>query len=95
MSRPRGYAEQAAKTDFVKELQKCMVDAGIESKKSLAGMIPMDQRTLCRRFEDIGEMKVAELAQIVQILNPDPFVLLRCCGVSAKTIAKIREGIDK
>jgi hypothetical protein len=92
MSRPRGYAEQAAKDNFSKELKKKMIDFDIKSVKALSELTAdIEPRTLQRRLGNIGDLTISELAQLVPILDPDPFLLLRCCGFSARNISKIKE----
>lgn len=95
MPRLRMHADQYAKSDFRKELEKSMIDVGIKSKTELAGMINMDTRTLCRRFEDVGEMRVNDLKALVDVLKPNPALLLRLVGYSSKEIARMAKNAQQ
>lgn len=86
MSRPRGYAAEDAKKAFIKELEHCMLDLGIGSKKELALRAGKDPRTMYRKFEDIGRMDIADLSQLKDILCPDPLILLKAIGYSQKEV---------
>lgn len=86
MSRPRGYAVVDARKAFIKELEHCMLDLGIGSKKELALRAGKDPRTMYRKFEDISRMDISDLSQLKEILCPDPFVLLKAIGYSQKEI---------
>ena len=86
MSRPRGYAAEDAKKAFRKELEHCMLDLGIGSKKELALRAGKDPRTMYRKFENISRMDIEDLSQLKNILCPDPLVLLKAIGYSQKEI---------
>ena len=86
MSRPRGYAAEDAKNAFRAELEHCMLDAGIGSKKELAIRAGKDPRTMYRRFEDITKLDISDLAILKDILLFDPIALLKACGFSHKEI---------
>lgn len=86
MSRPRGYAAADAKKAFRKELEHCMLDLGIGSKKALAIRAGKDPRTMYRKFEDISRMDISDLTQLKEILCPDPLILLKAIGYSQKEI---------
>lgn len=86
MSRPRGYAAEEAKKAFIKELEHCMLDLGIGSKKELALRAGKDPRTMYRKFEDVGRFDITDLSQLKDILCPDPLILLKAIGYSQKEI---------
>lgn len=86
MSRPRGYAKEDARKAFRKELEHCMLDLGIGSKKELALRAGKDPRTMYRKFEDVCRMDIADLSLLKDILCPDPLILLRAIGYSQKEI---------
>ena len=92
MSRPIGYGADEAKSNFKKELEKCMIDIGLRSKKDLAARMNMAYRTMYHRFEDIDDMRVSDLAGLVKILRPNPLLLLRLVGYSTKDI---KNALDK
>lgn len=94
MSRPKGYAEQAAKTNFRKELEKSMVDIGVRSRTQLSGMVDIPERTLQRRFEDVGEIKLNELKSILEVLRVDPEHLLRLV-YPAKEVARFYKKMEQ
>ena len=91
MSRPKGYAREDARQAFRKELEHRMLDAGIESKKELAAMAGKDPRTKYRRFEDVSKMDISDLSVLKEILCPNPLVLLRAIGYTAKEIQRAVE----
>ena len=91
MSRPRGYASEEAKIAFRKELEHCMLDVGIGSKKELAIRAGKDPRTIYRRFEDISTMDIADLSALKDILCPNPLLLLKAIGYSQKEILRAIE----
>lgn len=91
MSRPRGYAAEEAKIAFRKELEHCMLDVGIGSKKELAIRAGKDPRTIYRRFEDISTMDIADLSALKDILCPNPLLLLKAIGYSQKEILRAIE----
>lgn len=91
MSRPKGYAVAAAHEDFRKELEHCMLDVGIGSKKELAERAGKDPRTLYRRFEDITKMDISDLSVLKDLLCPNPLILLRAIGYSQKEITRAIE----
>lgn len=91
MSRPKGYAAEDARTAFRKELEHCMLDAGISSKTELAQRAGKDPRTIYRRFEDVTKMDISDLAALKEILCPNPLVLLRAIGYSKKEIQRAIE----
>lgn len=62
---------------FRKELEKSMIDIGIKSKTQLARIVGISERTLQRRFENIGEMKVSELRSLLEVLPVDTAQLTR------------------
>lgn len=95
MSRPRGYAAAEAKAAFRRELEHCMLDAGIGSKKELAILAGKDPRTMYRRFEDVSKMDIADLAALKDILCPDPLVLLRAIGYSQKEIMRAMKSLER
>lgn len=95
MSRPKGYAAEEARAAFLKELEHCMLDAGIRSKKELAIRTGKDPRTMYRRFEDISKMDIADLSALKDILCPDPLVLLRAIGYSQKEIMRAMKSIER
>lgn len=80
MSRPKGYAVEEARTAFRKELEHCMLDLGIGSKKELAVRAGKAPRTMYRKFEDVTTMDLADLAVLKDILCPDPLILLKAIG---------------
>lgn len=86
MSRPKGYAVEEARAAFVKELEHCMLDVGIDSKKELALRAGKDPRTMYRRFEDVTKMDISDLAILKEILCPDPLLLLKAIGYSQKEV---------
>ena len=86
MSRPRGYAAEDAKRAFRKELEHCMLDLGIGSKKELAVRAGKAPRTMYRKFEDVTTMDIADLAALKDILCPDPLILLKAIGYSQKEV---------
>lgn len=91
MSRPKGYAAEEARTAFRKELEHCMLDLGISSKKELAVRAGKAPRTMYRKFEDISTMDIADLAALKDILCPNPLVLLQAIGYSKKDIMRAIE----
>ena len=91
MSRPKGYAAEDAKKAFRKELEHCMLDLGIGSKKELALRAGKDPRTMYRKFEDVGRMDIADLSCLKDILCPNPLVLLKAIGYSQKEIQRAIE----
>lgn len=91
MSRPKGYAVEDARVAFVRELEHCMLDVGIGSKKELALRAGKDPRTMYRKFEDVGRMDIADLSQLKDILCPDPLILLKAIGYSQKEILRAIE----
>lgn len=88
MSRPRGYAAEEAKEAFRKELEHCMLDLGISSKKELAARAGKAPRTMYRKFEDVSTMDIADLAALKDILCPNPLLLLKAIGYSQKEILR-------
>lgn len=86
MSRPKGYAAQDARTAFLKELEHKMVDLGIRSKKDLAERMGKAPRTVYRRFEDVTQMDMSDLASLKDMLCPNPLLLLQAIGYSKKEI---------
>ena len=88
MSKPRGYATEDARNAFRKELEHCMLDLGISSKKDLAIRAGRDPRTIYRRFEDITKMDIGDLAALKDILCPNPLLLLKAIGYSQKEIQR-------
>ena len=91
MSRPRGYAAEEARNAFRKELEHCMLDLGISSKKELAARAGTATRTMYRKFENIATMDLADLAVLKDILYPNPLVLLQAIGYSKKDIMRAME----
>lgn len=91
MSRPKGYAAEDAKAAFRKELEHCMLDVGIGSKKELAVRAGKDPRTVYRRFEDITKMDISDLIVFKDILCPNPLLLLKAIGYSQKEILRAIE----
>lgn len=88
MSRPRGYAVEEAKEAFRKELEHCMLDLGISSKKELAARAGKAPRTMYRKFEDVSTMDIADLSALKDILCPNPLLLLKAIGYSQKEILR-------
>lgn len=88
MSRPRGYAAEEAKEAFRKELEHCMLDLGINSKKELAARAGKAPRTMYRKFEDVSTMDIADLSALKDILCPNPLLLLKAIGYSQKEILR-------
>lgn len=88
MSRPRGYAAEEAKEAFRKELEHCMLDLGISSKKELAVRAGKAPRTMYRKFEDVSTMDIADLSALKDILCPNPLLLLKAIGYSQKEILR-------
>ena len=88
MSRPKGYAIEDAKKAFRRELEHCMLDLGIGSKKELAIRAGKDPRTMYRKFEDVTRMDIADLSQLKAVLCPDPIVLLKAIGYTQKEIER-------
>lgn len=86
MSRPKGYGIEDAKKAFRKELEHCMLDIGISSKKELAEMAGQAPRTMYRHFEDVSKMDLSDLAVLKEILCPNPIILLKAIGYSQKEI---------
>jgi Holliday junction resolvasome RuvABC DNA-binding subunit len=86
MSRPKGYAAEEAKRAFCRELEHCMLDIGIGSKKALALRAGKDPRTMYRKFEDISRFDIGDLSQLKEILRPNPIILLKAIGYSQKEI---------
>lgn len=95
MSRPRGYAVEDAKNAFRKELEHCMVEIGISSKKELAVRAGKDPRTMYRRFEDISLFDIGDLSILKNILCPNPLVLLKAIGYSEKEIQRAVDLVQK
>ncbi len=95
MSRPRGYAVEDAKKAFRKELEHCMVEIGISSKKELAVRAGKDPRTMYRRFEDISLFDIGDLSILKNILCPNPLVLLKAIGYSEKEIQRAVDLVQK
>lgn len=91
MSRPKGYAVEDARTAFRKELEHCMLDVGITSKKELAIRAGRDPRTIYRRFEDVGKMDISDLADLKDLLCPNPLILLQAIGYTKKDIMRAIE----
>lgn len=91
MSRPKGYAVEDARNAFLKELEHCMLDIGIGSKKELAIRAGRDPRTIYRRFEDITKMDIGDLSALRDILSPNPLILLKAIGYSQKDILRAIE----
>ena len=91
MSRPKGYAADDARNAFLKELEHCMLDIGISSKKELAIRAGRDPRTIYRRFEDITKMDIGDLSALRDILSPNPLILLKAIGYSQKEILRAIE----
>ena len=91
MSRPRGYAAEDAKAAFRRELEHCMLDLGISSKKELAARVGKASRTMYRKFEDISTMDMADLTALKDVLCPNPLVLLQAIGYSKKDIMRAIE----
>lgn len=88
MSRPKGYAVAEAKLALRKELEHCMLDVGITSKKELAERAGKDPRTIYRRFEDISKMDISDLSALKDILCPNPLILLKAIGYTQKDIQR-------
>ena len=88
MSRPRGYAAEEARNAFRKELEHCMLDLGISSKKELAARAGTATRTMYRKFENVATMDLADLAVLKDILCPNPLLLLKAIGYSQKEIQR-------
>lgn len=86
MSRPRGYAAEDARKAFRMELEHCMLDLGISSKKELALRAGKDPRTMYRKFEDVKKMDIEDLSQLKDILGFDPIALCKACGFTQKEI---------
>lgn len=91
MSRPKGYAAEEARTAFRKELEYCMIDLGIRSKKELAVRAGKAPRTMYRKFENISTMDLSDLALLKDILCPNPLILLKAIGYSQKEIIRAIE----
>ena len=91
MSRAKGYALEDARSEFVKELEHCMLDVGIVSKKELAIRAGKDSRTMYRRFEDVSKMDIGYLSALKDILCPNPLKLLKAIGYSQKEIQRAME----
>ena len=88
MSRPKGYAVEDARNAFRKELEHCMLDLGISSKKELAARAGTATRTMYRKFENVATMDIDDLATLKNILCPNPLVLLKAIGYSQKEIQR-------
>ena len=86
MSRPKGYATQDARAAFLKDLEHKMLDIGITSKKDLAERMGKAPRTVYRRFEDVTQMDMSDLASLKDMLCPNPLLLLQAIGYSKKEI---------
>lgn len=86
MSRPKGYATQDARAAFLKDLEHKMLDIGITSKKDLAERLGKAPRTMYRRFEDVTQMDISDLASLKDVLCPNPLLLLQAIGYSKKEI---------
>ena len=86
MSRPKGYATQDARAAFLKDLEHKMLDIGITSKKDLAERLGKAPRTMYRRFEDVTQMDISDLASLKDVLCPNPLLLLQAIGYSNKVI---------
>ena len=95
MPRLRVKADEYAREDFSKELRKNMIDQNIESVKELADMIGMDGRTMYRRMDNIGQLKVSELAALKNVLCPDPVLILRVLGYTNKEIKDAAKALLK
>ena len=95
MSRPRGYAVEDAKNASRKELEHCMVEIGISSKKELAVRAGKAPRTMYRRFEDISLFDIGDLSILKNILCPNPLVLLKAIGYSEKEIQRAVDLVQK
>lgn len=91
MSRPKGYAIEDARVAFRKELEHCMLDVGIGSKKELALRAGKDPRTMYRRFDDVSKMDISDLAVLKDLLCPNPLLLLKAIGYSQKEIIRAIE----
>ena len=91
MSRPKGYAVDDARAAFRKELEHCMLDLGIRNKTELALRVGKDPRTVYRKFEDVSKMDITDLAQLKDILCPNPLILLKAIGYSPKEIMRAIE----
>lgn len=94
MSRPKGYALEDAREAFRKELEHCMLDVGISSKKDLALRAGMDPRTMYRRFEDVSTMDICVLSALKTILCPNPIAVLKAMGYSEKEIMRAFEMVQ-
>lgn len=68
-----------------------MLDAGITSKKELAIRAGRDPRTMYRRFEDVGKMDISDLADLKDLLCPNPLILLQAIGYTKKDIMRAIE----
>lgn len=95
MPRIKAKANEYAREDFSKELRKNMIDQNVVSVKELADMIGMDGRTMYRRMDDIGQLKVSELAALKTVLCPNPVLLLRVLGYTNKEIKDAAKALFK
>ena len=91
MSRPKGYASEEAKIAFRKELEYCMLNLGIRSKKELAVRAGRAPRTMYRKFENVATMDMSDLSALKDILCPNPLILLKAIGYSQKEILRAIE----
>ncbi len=75
------YAAQ----DFQKEVQHCLVDSGF-NQKDLSRRCKISASTLSRRLSAPADFTVDELQRIVDVLRPDPMIVLSLLGYSKKEV---------
>lgn len=88
MPKIRQYAEQYARDDFRKAIQKAQVDADLMGKKPLAEAAGIPYSTLWKRLEEPENMSMGEFQKLLKVLPIPADALLSYLGYSSKTVKK-------
>ena len=80
MPRIRQNAQQYARDDFLREVRVRMAYLNIPCNQDLADLAGIPNSTLAGKLRNPDSMTVSQLRKIVQVIDPDPEVLLKFLG---------------
>ena len=91
MPRIRQYAERDQMKDLLEELNAQCGRYGYKSQKSLGEALGVCQATAGNYFRWPETIPLGALRSLVKLLRPDPVVVLKAVGYSAKDVKKCLE----
>lgn len=84
MPRIRQNAQQYARDDFLREVRVRMAYLNIPCNQDLADLAGIPNSTLTGKLKEPDKLTVDQLRRIVQVIDPDPEVLLKFLGSNRK-----------